>query len=227
MKRKVFIYGSALILLAVAVVASVFAAGATGQDPSYAQEKSVTDALTTAGLDGVEAKAADGTLNLRFQYPTPQPATAIEDAVLSAYVYRVAAEQGFERMALTVEMDGKEVQENAVLSPLDIREYLPADKAQAEIAAWVEEIKRATGVEASWTLKDHRLDIKTEGSVDAVRTAAERFMNGGVVQHEHGSLDLLTVAATVGGKTVFEGVYDYQVGQAIRAFEAKGFGLEF
>lgn len=109
---------------------------------------------------------------------------------------------------------------------LDVR-HADAVKASAAVATWVAEVEANTGVKAQASYTDYRLDLVVEGPLEAAPAAAEQFMMGGVVQHESGVLDILTIVIGSDGTTVFEGVCDYVVGVQARLYQAPGVAFDW
>lgn len=148
----------------------------------------------------------------------------VEDELGKWAAYRVAAEEGFSWLELTTQ--GAEGSEGHRLRLLAVPHAGTVDAGQA-IASWIADVEAKTGVKAASTFRDYRLDLVVQGPREAAPAAAERFMQGGVGQHEHGNLDVLTIVVQSGEETVFEGVADYVVGVQARLHQASDLSFDW
>ena len=211
MRRSAVIFGSLVLFLALSAVIVTLAFQRADADTTDAvatlqqllEEKGVN--VTSISVDGQTAN-----IGLTMQDPR-----SIEETVGRWLAYRVAAEQGYSWLNMSV--NDAEAPNGYALRLLTVPHTAIAGASSA-VQAWVEDVEKAAGVSASTTYADYRLDLEVEAPMDAVAAAAERFMMAGVTQHEAGNLDLLTLVIRSNGKVVFKGVADYLVGAHTRVY---------
>lgn len=214
MKRPVFLGVAFLVFLALATVVVFLSSDPAVEADNTEMLQRFQTKLETRGIN-VASIRIDGDRVAVDRELTGE--YGIEDEVAKWAAYRAAAEEGFSWLDLRTK--GQEAYEGFRLRLLTVSHAPPGDASKA-VASWVADVEAKTGAKAESSYRDYRLDLVVEGPREAAPAAAEHFMMGGVVQHEGGNIDILTIVVRSDGETVFEGVADYVVGVQARLYQA-------
>lgn len=138
---------------------------------------------------------------------------AAEPRVDSTYaVFRAAAEAGAKRLGLLRTMDGKEYVERTELNPIASKTYDQSPEASGRVAGWVDEAARKYGVSTEYAMEGALLNVEAQGDLQGLQQFVEALMTEGDAQYGESLLGMVKITASSGGKRVYAGVSDYEMG---------------
>lgn len=241
---KVLIIGAAalglIVALALALVSVIPAGSSQAEDtfqtpPGYVApiEESPTptvdlvqlkDELRSAGIDVREVEVEGTTLYVVLRSPEVTADNAIELAVHSMEIRRIAARAGMTLLRWVSGVGDEQRSGDQRVAPLQTVPYVSSAEALAAVDSWVKEVAAKHGVRTEYVLTDYRVDLRIAGSIEALESATEEFLMSAFALHGKGYLDLVTVIAeSETGEVLFEGVTDCLVSAISHAYAASGF----
>lgn len=180
----------------------------------YEKVRALQAKLEARGFDAASIEIRGDRVTL-LRASTPE--YDVEDEVAKWAAFRAAAEEGYSWIEFGTVVSGPTEGMQLRLQQVP---RVDREKSAALISAWVAELDGRTGAKTEASYVDYRLDLQVEAPSGLVGSVAEHFMDGGVVQHEAGALEILTIVITSGGEVLFKGVADYNVGVRARVYVA-------
>jgi hypothetical protein len=180
--------------------------------------------LRSAGIDVKDVAVEGSTMYVALESPEVTVDNAIELAVHSMEVRRIAARAGMTLLRWVSGAGDEQRSGDQRVAPLQTVPHVSPTEALAAVDSWVKEVAAKHGVQAEYVLADYRVDLRIAGSTEALESATEEFLMSAFALHDKGYLDLVTVIAeSETGNVLFEGVTDCLVSAISHAYAASGF----